>query len=296
MLRRWRPVVCFDRQFLVLGRPASRGARGMGWVHGVHEHDGLVRRQGIHQFPVELDERALLVFVEMARNDLGLAIFEPEAMQKRDQSRAAVIFHPKLRSDPGADLTRRARRDRADPRDELRLLRVAQNASAAAGLKPHQRLSASLGKRAMPPTDRVVVQQKNLRHLLAAQAIVEQHEPIGATSQPMRHRPVERQRDQRGTCISRQEARANRCPQTGIQISALDNGVSRFQRVEYTIAGARTRALTGARPTPLQSRRAPRSHGPGRIPLKFRGALSIGASSWRATGPSSVGEQRTTLW
>ena len=35
-------------------------------------------------------------------------------MQKRDHPRAAVIFHPKLRRDPGADLTRRARRDRAD--------------------------------------------------------------------------------------------------------------------------------------------------------------------------------------
>ena len=129
-------------------------------------------------------------------------------MQKRDQSSGCRI-HPKLRRDPGADLTRRARRDRADLRDELLLLRVAQNASAAAGLNPHQRLSSSLGKRAMPLMDRVVVQQKNLRHLLAAQAIVEQHERIGAPSQPMRHRPVARQRDQRGTLISRQEARAN---------------------------------------------------------------------------------------
>jgi len=52
----------------------------MGGVHRVHEDDGLVRRQGIHQIFVEHDERALLVFVEMARNDLGLAILQAEAM------------------------------------------------------------------------------------------------------------------------------------------------------------------------------------------------------------------------
>src|SRR5271168_201514 len=126
-----------------------------------------------------------LVSSEMARNDFGLAIFEAEAMQKRDQSRAAFVFDPEFRCDPRADLTRRARRGRPNPRDQLLLLRLAQNASAAAGLKPHQRLSAALGKRAMPATDRVVIQQKNPRHLLAAQAIVEQHERIGSPSQPM---------------------------------------------------------------------------------------------------------------
>jgi hypothetical protein len=107
-------------------------------------------------------------------------------------------------------------------------LRVAQNASAAAGLKPHQRLSAALGKRAMPPTDRVVVQQKNPRHLLAAQAIVEQHQRIGAPRQPMRHRPVARQRDQRRTLISRQEARANH-PLKRIQLNPLGKSFSPSQ-------------------------------------------------------------------
>ena len=73
-------------------------------------------------------------------------------------------------------------------------MRLGQNASVAADLKPHQRLSAALGKRAMPVTDRVIVQQKNPRHLLAAQAIVEQREriwlaePTGAS--PTRRAPA----------------------------------------------------------------------------------------------------------
>ena len=90
--------------------------RGM---HGIHEQHRLIGAQGVHQFLVKLDERALLRLVEMARNDFGLAIFEAETMQKRDQSRAAFVFHPEFRCDPRADLTRRARRGRANPPDQF---------------------------------------------------------------------------------------------------------------------------------------------------------------------------------
>ena len=54
-----------------------------------------------------------------------------------------------------------------------------------------------------------------------------------------------------------------------------------------TIEGARTRALTGARPTPLQSRRAPRSHclnSAGRCPNN-RGQLSWGSVYSRRLNP-----------
>ena len=87
---------------------------------------------------------------------------------------------------------------------------------------------AALGKRAMPATDRVVVQQKNPPHLLAAQAIVEQHQRIGAPSQPMRHRTVARQPDQCETLISRQEARANHALKR-IQLNALGKSFSPSQ-------------------------------------------------------------------
>src|SRR5271170_8139314 len=109
----------FDRQVLVLSRPASRRARPMRGMHGIHEQHRLIGAQGVHQFLVKLDERALLGLVEMARNDFGLAIFEAETMQKRDQSRAAFVFHPEFRCDPRADLTRRARRGRANPPDQF---------------------------------------------------------------------------------------------------------------------------------------------------------------------------------
>ena len=184
----------FDRQRLVFGRPASRGARGMGRMHRVHQDDDLVRGQGIHQIFVALDDRALLVFVEMTRNDLGFAIFEAEAMQKRDQSRAAVIFHAEFRrdpsADPSADPTRRARPSRSNPRHELLSSPFAQSASAAAGFKAHQRLSASLGEPAMPATDRVVVQQERPGDLLAAHASVEPHNSVGASRQSMRNRAI----------------------------------------------------------------------------------------------------------
>src|ERR1700684_126051 len=99
----------FDRQVLVLSRPASRRARPMRGMHGIHEQHRLIGAQGVHQFLVKLDERALLGLVEMARNDFGLAIFEAETMQKRDQSRAAFVFHPEFRCDPRAERAEPAR-------------------------------------------------------------------------------------------------------------------------------------------------------------------------------------------
>jgi hypothetical protein len=90
-----------DRQRLVFARPATVGARGMGGMNGVHENDGLIRRQGIHQPFVERDRRALLVFVETATNDLGFAVFEAKAKQKRD--------HPE-RLSYSNDVARRQRR------------------------------------------------------------------------------------------------------------------------------------------------------------------------------------------
>src|SRR5271163_491428 len=77
ILRRWRPGCLFDRQVLVLSRPASRRARPMRGMHGIHEQHRLIGAQGIHQFLVKLDERALLGLVEMARNDFGLRYSRP---------------------------------------------------------------------------------------------------------------------------------------------------------------------------------------------------------------------------
>jgi hypothetical protein len=219
------PRRLFDRQRLVLGRPTSRCAGGMGRMHRVREDHDLVRGQGIQQVLVKIDEGALLVLVEMARDDLGLAILEAEAMQKRDQSRATAVFHAQFRRDPSADLTRRARRDRSDPRRQLLLLRFTQRTGAASGFKPHQRLSTSFGERAMPTTDRVIVQQQHPGDLLATQTIVEQNKRVGATRQSMRHRTIPRQSHQGGTFLSRQKAGANHALNR-IQFSALGKSSS----------------------------------------------------------------------
>ena len=55
----------------------------------------------------------------------------------------------------------------------------------------------------MPATDRIVVQQKHLADLLAAHALVEQHEGVGATRQSVRYRAIARQIGQRAAFLSR---------------------------------------------------------------------------------------------
>src|SRR6516225_3481419 len=145
----------------------------------------------------------------MARNDFGLAILEAETMQKRDQSRAAFVRDTELRCDPSADVTGRARRRRSYPSNELGLLLVVQRAGAAAGRETHERLAAAFGKRAMPPTDRIVVEKQHLGDLLTAHSAVEQNQSIGPPSQAIRHRTITRQRNQRRAFPRRQKARPN---------------------------------------------------------------------------------------
>src|SRR5438552_8991771 len=81
----------FDRERLLFGRPAAGRPRRMGRMHGVREQHGLVVAQGIQQLLVARDESLLFLCVELARNDSRLVIFEPQAMQQRDQSRTAFV-------------------------------------------------------------------------------------------------------------------------------------------------------------------------------------------------------------
>jgi hypothetical protein len=60
------PARLFDRELLLARRPAAGGPRGMSWMHRVGEHHGFVVRQGIQKIIVALDERLLLLFVELA--------------------------------------------------------------------------------------------------------------------------------------------------------------------------------------------------------------------------------------
>src|SRR5450759_453632 len=124
------PARLLDRELLLARCPAAGGPRGMGWMYRVHEQHGFVVRQGIQEIIVSLNERLLLVFVELARNDTRLVILQPQTMQERDQSRAAFINEPEFLLDPGADLTCRTRQRRTYPRLQIVLLLHTQIACA----------------------------------------------------------------------------------------------------------------------------------------------------------------------
>ena len=79
-----------DRELLLARRPAAGGPRGMGRMYRIRKQHGFVARQGIQEIIVALDERLLLLFVELARNDTRLVILKPQTMQERDQSNAAA--------------------------------------------------------------------------------------------------------------------------------------------------------------------------------------------------------------
>jgi len=74
----------------------------MSWMHRVHEHRDFVVAHGIHQVFVARDERLLRFRIELARDDFGLVIFESQAMQQRDQPRAAFVDQAESRRRPGA--------------------------------------------------------------------------------------------------------------------------------------------------------------------------------------------------
>src|SRR5271155_1902616 len=99
---RSRPLVCSIASLSCLSaqQPTGRAA-WVGWTAS-EQHD-LVIAQGIQSLVVVLDGCLLLVFIELAGDDIGLVIFEIEAVQQRDQSRAAFVNEAELPRDKGAD-------------------------------------------------------------------------------------------------------------------------------------------------------------------------------------------------
>src|SRR4030095_13429652 len=91
--------------------------------------------QGIQELFIARDEILLLLFVELARDNIWLVILQPQPMQKRDQSRTAFINEPEFLLDKGPDLACRTRERRADPRLQNVLLLHTQIASAPAHIE-----------------------------------------------------------------------------------------------------------------------------------------------------------------
>src|SRR5437879_419765 len=97
-----------------------------------------------------LDEGFLLLYVKLAGNDIWLVIFEPQAMQQRDQSRTAFVDEAEFLLDKGADLARRARQRRADKGLQCIFLRGTQKARTAAHVKAGQALDPTLFEQLVP--------------------------------------------------------------------------------------------------------------------------------------------------
>ena len=66
------PARLFDRKLVLLGRPAADRPRRMSRMDRISEQHDLVIAQRIQNLVVVLDERLLLVFIELAGMTLGL--------------------------------------------------------------------------------------------------------------------------------------------------------------------------------------------------------------------------------
>src|ERR1035437_5306119 len=201
------PLRVLDREFILARRPAAGGPRGMGWMYCVREQHSFIVRQGIQEIIIALDERLLLLFVELARNDTRLVILKPQTMQERDQSRAAFINEPEFLLDPGADLTCRTRQRSAYPRLQIVLLFYTQIGCAPANVEAGDAFDPALLEELAPAPDRVVIKQQRIGDLLTAPPFVQKHQGIRTPRNPARRRPVARQRRKRLTIFFVEEPR-----------------------------------------------------------------------------------------
>jgi len=203
------PARLFDRELVLFWCPATGRPRRMGRMYGVRKQHGLVFGQGIQQIIVALDESLLLLCVELARDDVGLVILQPQTIQKRDQSRAAFINEGEFLLDPGADLAGRTRQRRTDPRLQIVFLLHTQIACAPAHIKAGNAFDPALLEQLVPAADGVVVIQQRIGDLLSAPALVQQHQGICTPCHPARRRPLTCQRCERLAIFVAEEARAN---------------------------------------------------------------------------------------
>src|SRR5450759_2656828 len=200
------PARLFDRELLLAWRPAARWPRGMGWMHCVNEQHSFFVRQGIQEIIVALDERLLLLYVELARDHVRLVILEPQTMQKRDQPRAAFINEAKFLLDPGTDLACRTRQRRAYPRLQIVLLLHTQIAGAPAHIEAGDALDPVLLEKLAPAADRVIVKKKRIGDFLTAPPVMQKHQGVGAARHATGHRPIARQHDQLAAIFFAEEA------------------------------------------------------------------------------------------
>src|SRR5499427_9644011 len=169
-------------------------------------------------------------------DDIGLVIFEIEAVQQGDQSRAAFVNEAEFLRDEGADLPRRARQRGGDKGFQGLFLHGTQKACAAADVKTRKPLDAALLKQLVPAADRVVVQQKRCRDFLTAPPVVQQHQSVRPPRQARRRRAVARQRDQMLTILRAEKAAANHAPSESTDPQKARKFSRLFNESGYTIS------------------------------------------------------------
>ena len=211
-------------------------------------------------------------------------------MQKRDQPRAALVLGAEFRCDPSADLTCRARRRRSYPSDELGLLLVVQRAGAAAGLKTHERLMAAFGKRAMPPTHRIVVEKQHLGDLLTSsfprRAKPKRWPAEPSDSSPNHHAPAQSAPSVPPVTKSRRES----CPQPNpipsnwqaLFAFSMSRGIARESADPDRTSRANPCAVAGA-PRRGRGTSKPRRMGPRSRPRQIRSLRSFDPIHARST-------------
>ena len=149
------------------------------------------------------------IFVELARDDVRLVIFEPQTMQQRDQSRAAFINEAEFLLDPGADLACRTRQRRADPRLQIVFL---LGRSDSLRSRPHRSWSGLRSRVARKAcASRGSCRRPTTTHRRLADSST--HRPKAPrrsrVASPDRRRPIARQRDQRVAIFFAEEAASN---------------------------------------------------------------------------------------
>jgi hypothetical protein len=205
MFRRSRPLV--DRD--LFGRPAAHRPRPMGGMHRVGEHHRLVVGQRLQQRSVGVDEGFLFGRVELARHRVGLAVFQPQTMQQRNQPGTALVDNPELVFDPRSDHPSRPRQGVADPRLQRHLLLQGQLAGATPVIESGQTIDPVFLEKPVPRPDRIVVDQQHPTNILAAHPAIQQHQRVRPTGQTMLSQPVPSQLGQVLPFLRCQKAAAN---------------------------------------------------------------------------------------
>lgn len=188
MFRRSRPLVWSTATLTSLGAQQPTGRAP--WVGCVGEHHRLVVGQRLQQRLVGVDEGFLFGWVELARHRLGLAMFQSQTMQQRNQPGTALVDNLELVFDPRSDHPGRPRQGVADPGLQRRLLLQGQLAGATPVVESGQAIDPVFLEKPVPRPDRIVVDQQYPADVFAAHPAVQQHQRVRTPGQTMLDRPV----------------------------------------------------------------------------------------------------------